>query len=108
MIDPRLLAWARAAVRRGGLRPVPPLWLFTDARRLPDPRPAVRRLPRGLAGVVLRHDGVPNRAALGRELVRLCRARRLGVAGAARLAAPLRAGVPLWGGRWPGPLRTRR
>ena len=110
MIDPRLLAWARAAVRRGGLRPVPPLWLFTDARRLPDPRPAVRRLPRGLAGVVLRHDGVPNRAALGRDLVRLCRARRLVlvVAGDARLAAALRAGVHLRGGRWPGPIRTRR
>ena len=54
-----------------------PLWLFTDARRLPDPRPSVARLPRGLAGVVLRHDGEPGRAALGRDLARICRARRL-------------------------------
>ena len=109
MIDPHLLAWARAAKRRGGGRGIPPLWLFTDARRLPDPRPAVGRLPRGLAGVVLRHDGAPNRAALGRELARLCRARRLVlvVAGDVRLAAALGAGVHLRGGRWPGPVRTR-
>jgi thiamine-phosphate pyrophosphorylase len=110
MIDPRLLAWARASARRGAERRIPPLWLFTDARRLPDPRPAVARLPRGLAGVVLRHDGVRNRAALGRDLARLCRARRLVlvVAGDARLAAALRAGVHLRGGRWPGPVRIRR
>lgn len=107
MIDPRLLAWARAMSRRGGGH-IPPLWLFTDARRLPDPRPAVARLPRGLAGVVLRHDGDPGRPALGRDLARLCRARRLQlvVAGDVRLAAGLRAGVHLRGGRWPGAARV--
>jgi len=79
------------------------LWLFTDAVRLPDPRGAVARLPRGLCGVVLRHDGVPGRAALGRALARLCRARRamLVVAGDWRLAAALGAGVHLRAGRRP-------
>lgn len=100
LMDPRLLSWARARYRRGG---VPPLWLFTDGRRLPDPRAAVARLPKGLAGVVLRHDGERGRAALGRDLARICRARRLTlvVAGDVRLAAALRAGVHLRGGRWP-------
>ena len=87
----------------------PCLWLFTDARRLPDPRPSVARLPRGLAGVVLRHDGEPGRAALGHDLARICRARRLTlvVAGDIRLAAALGAGVHLRAGRWPSVLRRR-
>jgi thiamine-phosphate pyrophosphorylase len=86
------------------------LWLFTDERRLADPRPSVAGLPRGLAGVVLRHDGDPRRAELGRALARICRARRLAlvVAGDARLAAALGAGVHLRGGRWPGHVRTGR
>ncbi len=77
------------------------LWLFTDAVRLADPCGAVARLPRGLCGVVLRHDGAADRAALGRRLAGLCRARRnmLVVAGDWRLAAALRAGVHLRGGR---------
>jgi thiamine-phosphate pyrophosphorylase len=111
-MDARLIAWARAVkarrTRRRGDLPV--LWLFTDQRRLADPRPSVARLPRGLAGVVLRHDGDPHRAELGHALVRICRARRLAlvVAGDVRLAAALRAGVHLRGGRWPGHARTRR
>jgi thiamine-phosphate pyrophosphorylase len=101
-MDKRLLAWAYAACRTK--RRLPRLWLFTDARRLPDPRPAVARLPRGLAGVVLRHDGEPGRCALGRDLARICRARRLTlvVAGDTRLAAALGAGVHLRAARWPG------
>jgi thiamine-phosphate pyrophosphorylase len=104
----KLVAWARAVKsRRHGraLRSLPPLWLFTDAARLPDPRTAVARLPPGLAGVVLRHDGQPERASLGRDLARLCRARRLilVVAGDARLAAALHAGLHLRGGRRAGP-----
>ena len=75
----------------------------------PIPAPAVARLPRGLAGVVLRHDGEPGRAALGRDLARICRARRLAlvVAGDARLAAALGAGMHLRAGRWPGIQRRR-
>lgn len=83
------------------------MWLFTDSVRLPDPLEAAARLPRGLAGVVFRHDGIPGRAALGRKLAGICRARRLAlvVAGDARLAAALGAGVHLRGGRWPDAVR---
>ncbi len=82
---------------------------MTDADRLPDPLPAVGRLPSGLAGVVFRHDGAADRAALGARLALLCRRRRLAlvVAGDVRLAARLGAGVHLRAGRWPGPLRRR-
>jgi thiamine-phosphate pyrophosphorylase len=63
-----------------------------------------------LAGIVLRHDGEPDRAALGRDLARICRARRLAlvVAGDVRLAAALNAGIHLRAGRWPAPIRIRR
>ncbi len=105
-MDRRLLDWARAvkAARRSR---TPTLWLFTDARRLSDPRAAVARLPRGGAGVVLRHDADPGRPALGRALARLCRARRLAlvVAGDPRLAAALGAGLHMRDGRWPGVTR---
>jgi thiamine-phosphate pyrophosphorylase len=117
-MDQRLIAWARAVKARQrlplplreGVSLFPPLWLFTDARRLADPREAAARLPRGLAGVVLRHDNEPGRAALGRALARICRARRLVlvVAGDLRLAAALGAGVHLRGGRRPGLVRPRR
>jgi len=88
---------------------IPRLWLFTDPQRLPDPRAAVAGLPRGRAGVVLRHDSDPGRLALGRDLARICRARRLVlvVAGDLRLAAALGAGVHLRDGRWPGFPRPR-
>ncbi|MBV9757721.1 MAG: thiamine phosphate synthase [Alphaproteobacteria bacterium] len=103
-MDQRLVAWARAVKARrarAGERGPPVLWLFTDAARLPDPMPAAARLPKGLCGVVFRHDGVSSREALGRALARICRARRLAlvVAGDARLAARLRAGLHLRRGR---------
>jgi thiamine-phosphate pyrophosphorylase len=106
-MDAALLAWARA-VKRPGKHP--PLWLFTDARRLPDPLAAIAQLPRGLAGVVFRPDGSPAQAALAKPIAALCRARRLPlvVAGDARLAAAMGAGVHLRQGRWQGPVRTRR
>jgi thiamine-phosphate pyrophosphorylase len=104
-MDRDLLSWGLR--RKPG--PLPRLWLFTDERRLPDPRASVARLPRGRAGVILRHDRDPARATLGRDLARICRERRLVlvVAGDVRLATELRAGVHLRGGRWPGPLRRR-
>jgi thiamine-phosphate pyrophosphorylase len=86
---------------------VPRLWLFTDQDRLSDPRPAVARLPIGAAGVVFRHDGHPMRTALGKDLARICRMRRLTlvVAGNPRLAATLHAGIHLRSGRRPGAIR---
>ncbi len=105
-MDARLLAWARAvkARRARARRPghaLPVLWLFTDERRLPDPRAAVARLAPGLCGVVLRHDASPGRARLAADLARLCRARRLVlcVAGDPVLAARVGAGVHLRNGR---------
>lgn len=106
MPDAGLVRWGRAtAARRRG----PVLWLFTDTARLPDPLPAARALPAGMAGIVLRHDQHPARAAIGRALATICRQRRLAlvVAGDIRLAAVLGAGLHLRGGRWPGPYRPR-
>jgi thiamine-phosphate pyrophosphorylase len=97
-MDERLVSWARAVKARKGLAH-PVLWLFTDARRQPDPLPAIGKLPPGLAGVVFRHDGVPGRACLARRVAALCRKRRLAltIAGDTRLAAALKAGVHLRG-----------
>jgi thiamine-phosphate pyrophosphorylase len=107
VMDARLVAWARAVKARQARhgRRVTPLWLFTDATRLPDPLPAVAALPKGLAGVVFRHDGVAGRSVLARQVARLCRARRLPlvVAGDSGLAHDLRAGTHLRGGRGPIP-----
>ena len=99
-MDSRLIRDARAVKRRRHLK-TPVLWLFTDAARLPDPLPAIAKLPRGISGVVFRHDGVPDRLALGKAVARLCRDRRikLVVTGDARLAAALRAGQHLRGGQ---------
>jgi thiamine-phosphate pyrophosphorylase len=102
-MDLKLLSWG---LRRSRL---PRLWLFTDTGRLADPRASVSALPRGRAGVVLRHDHDPDRSALGRDVARICRDRRLVlvVAGDTRLAAELHAGIHLRGGYWPTPLRPR-
>ncbi|HUM08895.1 MAG TPA: thiamine phosphate synthase [Acidocella sp.] len=105
-MDARLIAWARA-VKRGKL---PPLWFFTDSARAPDPLTVIANLPPGLCGVVFRHDDAPGRASLGRQVARLCRARRLAlvVAGDARLAAALGAGLHLRGGRQAGWIKPPR
>jgi thiamine-phosphate pyrophosphorylase len=108
-MDRRLLTWARAIAFRHRRQAVPVLWLFTDPVRLPNPRPAVARLPKRISGVVFRHDDAPNRGALGRDLARICRAHQLVlvVAGDVRLAAALGAGVHLRGGCWPGVVRPK-
>jgi thiamine-phosphate pyrophosphorylase len=102
-MDRKLVAWARAVKARRGVEGPPPLWLFTDAARLPDPVAAARRLPAGLAGIVLRDDALADRATVGLALARICRQRRLSlaVAGDWRLAASLGAGVHLRNGRRP-------
>jgi thiamine-phosphate pyrophosphorylase len=107
-MDSRLVAWARAVKarhRHAADATLPALWLFTDTERLADPRAAVARLPRGLCGVVFRHDRAPDRWALARRVAAICRARRLAmvVAGDPRLAAAVGAGEHLRGGRRSGP-----
>ncbi len=81
---------------------MPPLWLFTDARRLADPRAAARRLPCGLCGIVVRHDGAPDRDALIADLAAICATRRLwlAVAGDWRVAVRYRAMPHLRDGKW--------
>lgn len=98
-MDRKLADWGRAMRGRRRSR-LPALWLFTDEMRLPDPLPAVAGLPRG-TGVVFRHDSATHRAALGKAVARLCRARSLAlvVAGDARLAAALGAGLHVREGR---------
>ena len=105
----------RARRRHPAAARLPPLWLMTDAARLPDPIAALDRLPRG-AGIILRHyEGgleAPERRALAHELAARCRARGLAllVAGSGRLAAEVGADglhLPEWllmrggiAGRW--------
>jgi thiamine-phosphate pyrophosphorylase len=90
----------------------PGLILLTDARRLPDPLPALRRLPQGSA-VILRHYEWPyvRRLALARAMADLCRQRGLIllVAGDARLARAVgAAGVHLPQGLLPLATGLRR
>lgn len=86
----------RAGRRKYRGRPAdwPGLILLTDALRLTDPLPAMKRLPPGSA-VILRHYewSYAQRLALGRAMAALCRQRGLWllVAGDARLAAALGA-----------------
>jgi len=111
-MDEKLIAWARQVKSRqrvsAASAAVPVLWLFSDPVRLPDPRPAASRLPRGLCGVVLRHDrpacGAAERAQrleAGRKLASVCRDRRLAlqVAGDRWLAQALGAGIHFRRGR---------
>ena len=66
----------QAKTRIGFRAQLPTLWLMTDAQRLPDPRMAIMRLPRG-SGVILRHTDAKARQALARAIRPLCRARGL-------------------------------
>ena len=84
------------------------MWLFTDARRVPDVVAAVERLPRGLCGVVFRHDGAAGRSALIRRVARACRARRLVLVIAGRADAPPGAGRHLREGKRAGGQGERR
>ena len=94
-MDARLVAWARRVKARRPTAAPPPLWLFTDPVAHPDLPSVVAGLPRGLCGVVFRHDAVAGREQLGRRVARICRSRRLtlAVAGDWRMAAALRAGL---------------
>jgi thiamine-phosphate pyrophosphorylase len=107
-MDQRLLRWGRA-VKRRRRNNLPTLWYFTDFARAPDPLPVIAQLPRGICGVVFRHDRAPNRASLASTVAKLCKYRGipLVIAGDTRLAARMMAGAHLRGGRWPDCLRRR-
>jgi len=76
------------------------LWLFTDpALGGADLERVVARLPRGLCGVVFRHDGVAGRASLLRRLAAVCRARNILLVSAGAGAVPRGVGRHLRGGR---------
>ena len=100
-MDAKLIGWAWAVKRRTRARGAV-LWLFTDTRG-PGPLEFARAAPRGLCGIVLRHDDTPGRAGLARALARACRARgvELTVAGDWRLARAVGAGLHLREGRPP-------
>ncbi len=83
--------------------------LVTDAKKLPDPIAAIKRLARGSA-VIFRDYEIQNRERLGRDLKRACHKRGVWflVAADARLARRIRADglhLPEWmirhgNGRW--------
>lgn len=93
-MDHRLVAWARSVKARRGPGAPPPLWLFTDAGRMPDLKSVIGALPRRLCGVVFRHDGVADRAALLHRVGRLCRGKRIPL-----VVAGDHRGAPPWAGR---------
>ena len=70
------LAEAAESLKRAAGSALPALVLMTDEARLADPLPAADALPAGSA-VVLRHYGVPGRAALARRLAAIAQARGL-------------------------------
>lgn len=70
-----VLAAEAQRLNSGGGR-APSLFFFTDPQRTPDPLAVARRLPRG-SGLVYRHFGAPNRAAMARALAKACRSRGL-------------------------------
>jgi thiamine-phosphate pyrophosphorylase len=88
----KLARAARALNARSGRAALPALILMTDEKRVPDPVAAANSLPRGSA-IILRHTNPKARAALGRTLCEVARARALFllVAGDAQLAADIGA-----------------
>src|SRR5262245_29696823 len=88
----KLARAARALNVRGGFGALPALILMTDERRVPDPVGAADSLTRDSA-IILRHTNPKTRAALGRRLAEIARARGLLllVAGDAELAAGIGA-----------------
>lgn len=106
-MDQKLVAWARAVKSRNRTRSdptLPPLWLFTDPDRGAS-LDAIAALPRGLCGVVFRHDADPDRPALLRAAARLCRVRRLLLTVAGSGPLPPGAGRHLRGGHRPAATR---
>lgn len=84
-MDPELVREARAVKARRRLS-FPPLWLFTDAARVPAPLAAIAALPRGLCGVVFRPEGYPPGTI--RAVARACRRCRVALVVAAGPVPP--------------------
>ncbi|KCZ91754.1 thiamine phosphate synthase [Hyphomonas johnsonii] len=93
----KLFAAARIAARH--LPPaLPPVLFLTDPVRTPDPVTIATMLPPGW-GVVFRHFGAPDAAAIAHQLARVCTARKLSLLIAADPALALAVGAD--GVHWP-------
>lgn len=99
---------ARAAARHLPAR-LPPAFFLTDPERTPHPERIVAGLPAGW-GVIYRHFGAPDREAVARRLLALCRKRKLLllIGADAELAAKIRADGVHWPGRMAGAARKWR
>ena len=104
-MEAKLVAWARSVKARQSRRGtgLPPLWIFADQDRLPDPRGVLLGLPKGLCGLVLRGRGMDARVAAG--AARICVQRRFAVVVAGDLRVPGWAGA---GQHMSGGVRLRR
>lgn len=78
---------------------LPPAFFLTDPARTPDPEAIMAGLPAGW-GVIYRHFGAPDREAVARQLLKICRARKLVFLIGAD--APLAAQIGADGVHWPG------
>jgi thiamine-phosphate pyrophosphorylase len=87
-----------AAARRLAGSKLPPALFFTDPKRTPDPVAIAAQLPAGW-GVVYRHFGAKDRERVARELVRVCRRRRVKLLVAADPGLALKVGAD--GVHWP-------
>lgn len=72
----RKLCAAERQAQRHCPSPTPKAWFLTDPARITDPIATVIALPKGW-GVIYRHFGEPNRAAIAHELSDICRAHGL-------------------------------
>jgi len=104
----KALMAARVAARHlpAGL---PPAFFLTDPERTPHPEQVVGGLPAGW-GVIYRHFGAENREAVARQLLKLCRKRKLLllIGADAELAVKIGADGVHWPGRMAGAARRWR
>ena len=82
----------KSLTEQNAIRKLPHRILLTDSVRLEDPRDAIRALP-ARSGVILRHYNVSDRAGLARELLDICRPKKIPllIAGDACLAQAIGA-----------------
>ncbi|MDP1616221.1 thiamine phosphate synthase [Phenylobacterium sp.] len=89
--DLRRTAWSLSR-RARTQNPLPPLLMFTDPARTPDPVAAAAALPPG-AAVIYRPFGDPQAPAVARDLRRVTRARRIKLMIGADIALALAVGA---------------